>query len=213
MAPIRFVFGLHLHQPIGNFDHVFAQHVEDVYRPLLDRLAGRGFLPVVLHLSGPLLGVAGEPRAGLPGPPRRAGVGREDRDPSGRLLRAGARRAPESGSRGADPLDARGRAAALRGGREGSLADGACLGARARRGPGRRRSALRAGGRPALSRHRFSRRAAPRALLDRERRAARSAVPYRRATPLPDPVPPARGDGRLPARAPLGRAPARGAGR
>ena len=55
MDPIRFVFGLHLHQPVGNFDHVFAQHVEDVYRPLLDRLAGRGFLPVVLHLSGPLL--------------------------------------------------------------------------------------------------------------------------------------------------------------
>jgi 4-alpha-glucanotransferase len=55
MSPIRFVFGLHLHQPVGNFDHVFAQHVEDVYRPLLDRLAGRGFLPVVLHLSGPLL--------------------------------------------------------------------------------------------------------------------------------------------------------------
>jgi 4-alpha-glucanotransferase len=55
MGPIRFVFGLHLHQPVGNFDHVFAQHVEDVYRPLLDRLAGRGFLPAVLHLSGPLL--------------------------------------------------------------------------------------------------------------------------------------------------------------
>src|SRR5919106_1359832 len=55
MAPIRFVFGLHLHQPVGNFDHVFAQHVEDVYQPLLDRLAGRGFLPAVLHLSGPLL--------------------------------------------------------------------------------------------------------------------------------------------------------------
>ena len=49
MTAIRFVFGLHLHQPVGNFDHVFAQHVEDVYRPLLDRLAGRGFLPVVLH--------------------------------------------------------------------------------------------------------------------------------------------------------------------
>jgi 4-alpha-glucanotransferase len=55
MAPIRFVFGLHLHQPVGNFDHVFAQHVEDVYCPMLDRLAGRNFLPVALHLSGPLL--------------------------------------------------------------------------------------------------------------------------------------------------------------
>ncbi|MGN6391425.1 MAG: alpha-amylase/4-alpha-glucanotransferase domain-containing protein [Gemmatimonadales bacterium] len=55
MTPIRFVFGLHLHQPVGNFDHVFAQHVDDVYRPLLDALADREFLPVVLHLSGPLL--------------------------------------------------------------------------------------------------------------------------------------------------------------
>ena len=55
MAPIRFAFGLHLHQPVGNFDYVFAQHVEDVYRPLLDALADREFLPVVLHLSGPLL--------------------------------------------------------------------------------------------------------------------------------------------------------------
>jgi 4-alpha-glucanotransferase len=55
MAPIRFVFGLHLHQPVGNFDHVFEQHVRDVYRPILERLSEREFLPLVLHLSGPLL--------------------------------------------------------------------------------------------------------------------------------------------------------------
>jgi hypothetical protein len=55
MPPIRFAFGLHFHQPVGNFDYVFAQHVEDVYRPLLDALADREFLPVVLHVSGPLL--------------------------------------------------------------------------------------------------------------------------------------------------------------
>jgi 4-alpha-glucanotransferase len=55
MAPIRFVFGLHLHQPVGDFDHVFEQHVHDVYRPILERLSERGFLPLVLHLSGPLL--------------------------------------------------------------------------------------------------------------------------------------------------------------
>jgi 4-alpha-glucanotransferase len=55
MAPVRFVFGLHLHQPVGNFDHVFEQHVQDVYRPILEHLSGRGFLPAVLHLSGPLL--------------------------------------------------------------------------------------------------------------------------------------------------------------
>jgi hypothetical protein len=55
MTPIRFAFGLHLHQPVGNFDHVFAQHVDDVYRPVLDALADREFLPAVFHLSGPLL--------------------------------------------------------------------------------------------------------------------------------------------------------------
>src|SRR5919112_5659828 len=44
MAAIRFVFGLHLHQPVGNF-----------YRPILGPLPERRFLPVVLHLSGPLL--------------------------------------------------------------------------------------------------------------------------------------------------------------
>jgi 4-alpha-glucanotransferase len=55
MAPIRFVFGVHLHQPVGNFDHVFEQHVHDVYRPLLEHLPERGFHPIVLHLSGPLL--------------------------------------------------------------------------------------------------------------------------------------------------------------
>jgi 4-alpha-glucanotransferase len=55
MTPIRFVFGLHLHQPVGNFDHVFEQHVRDVYRPILEHLSARNFLPAVLHLSGPLL--------------------------------------------------------------------------------------------------------------------------------------------------------------
>jgi hypothetical protein len=55
MPPIRFVFGLHLHQPVGNFDGVFQQHVQDVYRPILEHLSGREFFPIVLHLSGPLL--------------------------------------------------------------------------------------------------------------------------------------------------------------
>src|SRR5215213_3086918 len=55
MRPIRFAFGLHLHQPVGDFDHVFEQHVQDVYRPILERLSERDFLPLVLHLSGSLL--------------------------------------------------------------------------------------------------------------------------------------------------------------
>jgi len=40
---------------VGNFDHVFEQHVRDVYRPFLERLAEREFLPIALHVSGPLL--------------------------------------------------------------------------------------------------------------------------------------------------------------
>ncbi len=55
MKPIHFAFGIHLHQPVGNFDHVIAQHVADVYRPFLERLAARGCFPLNLHLSGPLL--------------------------------------------------------------------------------------------------------------------------------------------------------------
>ncbi len=52
---MRFVFGLHLHQPVGNFDHVFENHVVDVYRPLIRQLAQRKVGPVLLHISGPLI--------------------------------------------------------------------------------------------------------------------------------------------------------------
>jgi alpha-amylase len=55
MHRIDFVFGLHVHQPVGNFDHVFADHVEHVYLPFLTKLAEREFLPCALHVSGPLL--------------------------------------------------------------------------------------------------------------------------------------------------------------
>jgi Glycosyl hydrolase family 57/Alpha-amylase/4-alpha-glucanotransferase, middle domain/Alpha-amylase/4-alpha-glucanotransferase, C-terminal len=55
MPAIRFCFGLHLHQPVGNFDHVIAQHVRDVYRPFLERIRAHEFVPVALHISGPLL--------------------------------------------------------------------------------------------------------------------------------------------------------------
>ncbi|MEO8634547.1 MAG: alpha-amylase/4-alpha-glucanotransferase domain-containing protein [Gemmatimonadales bacterium] len=54
-SPTRFVFAVHLHQPVGNFDSVFEQHLADVYRPLLEKVDERDFLPIVLHLSGPLL--------------------------------------------------------------------------------------------------------------------------------------------------------------
>ena len=54
-GPLRFTFGLHLHQPVGNFDHVFEQHVRDVYRPILEQMVDRGLAPIAVHLSGSLL--------------------------------------------------------------------------------------------------------------------------------------------------------------
>jgi hypothetical protein len=55
VEPIRFVFGMHNHQPVGNFDHIFRDHVREVYQRFLERIAAHGFLPVALHISGPLL--------------------------------------------------------------------------------------------------------------------------------------------------------------
>jgi alpha-amylase len=52
---LRFAFGVHLHQPVGNFDHVIEQHVREAYRPFLERVAAHGFVPIALHVSGPLL--------------------------------------------------------------------------------------------------------------------------------------------------------------
>ncbi|MGI8510112.1 MAG: alpha-amylase/4-alpha-glucanotransferase domain-containing protein [Gemmatimonadaceae bacterium] len=53
--PLRFTFGVHLHQPVGNFDSVFEEHVTEVYLPFLRRLAERDMFPIALHISGPLL--------------------------------------------------------------------------------------------------------------------------------------------------------------
>jgi hypothetical protein len=53
--PVLFALGLHLHQPVGNFDWVFEQHVAQVYRPLLHEIVAGGAAPSSLHLSGPLL--------------------------------------------------------------------------------------------------------------------------------------------------------------
>ncbi len=52
MAPLRFAFGVHVHQPVGNFDHVIEEHVRDAYRPFLERLTEHGFVTSALHVSG-----------------------------------------------------------------------------------------------------------------------------------------------------------------
>jgi hypothetical protein len=55
MQPLRFAFGVHLHQPTGNFDHIIAEHVRDAYAPFLRAAIDRELVPLSLHISGPLL--------------------------------------------------------------------------------------------------------------------------------------------------------------
>ncbi|MCZ6824769.1 MAG: DUF1926 domain-containing protein [Gemmatimonadetes bacterium] len=54
-SPLLFAFGVHIHQPVGNFDHVIDAHVREAYAPFLERLSTAGLLPISLHVSGPLL--------------------------------------------------------------------------------------------------------------------------------------------------------------
>ncbi len=52
---VRFVIALHDHQPVGNFDNVFAAAYDDSYAPWLDILQQYPAIRFSLHTSGPLL--------------------------------------------------------------------------------------------------------------------------------------------------------------
>ena len=52
---IRFILGLHSHQPVGNFEHVVAHGYKVSYLPFLETLARFPQVKVVLHYSGTLL--------------------------------------------------------------------------------------------------------------------------------------------------------------
>lgn len=54
MAAVRFVFVLHDHQPVGNFDEVIEQAYRDSYKPMLDLLERHRGIRLALHTSGPL---------------------------------------------------------------------------------------------------------------------------------------------------------------
>ena len=51
---VRFVFVLHNHQPVGNFDSVFAEAYEQSYLPFLDLFECHPGIRMALHTSGPL---------------------------------------------------------------------------------------------------------------------------------------------------------------
>lgn len=55
MAPLRLVFVVHNHQPVGNDPRVIGEIARVAYRPLLEALAAAPWFRHGLHLSGPLL--------------------------------------------------------------------------------------------------------------------------------------------------------------
>ncbi|RJP74239.1 MAG: DUF1926 domain-containing protein [Candidatus Zixiibacteriota bacterium] len=54
MKSIFFVMGLHNHQPVGNFDHVFEEAYQHSYLPLLQTLMEYPALRMMYHTTGPL---------------------------------------------------------------------------------------------------------------------------------------------------------------
>lgn len=52
---INFMFGIHNHQPVGNFDWVFQQSYKDCYLPFIEVLEKYPKVRVCLHYTGPLL--------------------------------------------------------------------------------------------------------------------------------------------------------------
>jgi alpha-amylase len=52
---LTFLFGVHNHQPVANFDHVIAEATERAYHPFLALLEQFPDLPLTIHVSGSLL--------------------------------------------------------------------------------------------------------------------------------------------------------------
>ncbi|MGH7313367.1 MAG: 4-alpha-glucanotransferase, partial [Candidatus Rokuibacteriota bacterium] len=53
--PLALCFGVHNHQPVGNFEHVLEAAVARAYRPFLERLRHRPQLRLTTHWTGGLL--------------------------------------------------------------------------------------------------------------------------------------------------------------
>lgn len=55
MKKINFIFGIHNHQPIGNFDFVFEDAIEKSYKPFLEVLKKYPEIKIMIHFSGCLI--------------------------------------------------------------------------------------------------------------------------------------------------------------
>ncbi len=54
MPPYLLPFAIHNHQPVGNFESVFARAVDNCYRPFLEGVLHAPYFRFSLHFSGPL---------------------------------------------------------------------------------------------------------------------------------------------------------------
>lgn len=55
MERLKLAFCVHNHQPVGNFDWVFAEGVQKCYLPFLELMAQHPSIRFSLHISGPLI--------------------------------------------------------------------------------------------------------------------------------------------------------------
>ncbi|MBI1870009.1 MAG: DUF1926 domain-containing protein [Chlamydiae bacterium] len=55
MGQIDFLFGIHNHQPVGNFEWVFEEAISQCYQPLLEVLSRHPKVRLSIHHTGPLL--------------------------------------------------------------------------------------------------------------------------------------------------------------
>jgi hypothetical protein len=53
--PLTLCFGVHNHQPVGNFEHVLAEATSRAYRPFLEHLHARPEVRLTMHWTGSLL--------------------------------------------------------------------------------------------------------------------------------------------------------------
>jgi len=54
-ATVNLMFGIHAHQPVGNFEGVFQRAYEQCYHPFLNTLSRHPIIRATLHFSGSLL--------------------------------------------------------------------------------------------------------------------------------------------------------------
>ncbi|MCK5527396.1 MAG: hypothetical protein KAJ05_09615, partial [Candidatus Latescibacteria bacterium] len=55
MKTIRLLWGIHNHQPVGNFEFVFEEACDRAYAPFLEVLARHPGVKIGLHVTGVLL--------------------------------------------------------------------------------------------------------------------------------------------------------------